>query len=82
MVALIYLGRLADLTGTPEERLQLPDTLKTTTDLRDWLNKRFAAEVPGFDKSVRIALDNEICNEPASLEHASEIAFLPPVGGG
>lgn len=82
MITLVYLGRLADITGTPQEALVLPDTLGTTADLRAWLKTRFTGLGPDFDTSVRIALDNEICNEPAPLGSAREIAFLPPVGGG
>ncbi|MEO9968808.1 MAG: MoaD/ThiS family protein [Hyphomonadaceae bacterium] len=82
MTTLIYLGRLADVAGTSEEQLDLPDTIKTTDDLRAWLNTRFSSPTPAFDQSVRIALDSEICVEPASLGTAIEIAFLPPVGGG
>lgn len=82
MVTLIYLGRLADMTGTPEEILDLPETVQTTSQLRAWLNERFPHANPGFDQSVRIALDNEICAEPAPLANAREIALLPPVGGG
>ena len=82
MTTLIFLGRLADMTGTSEEHLDLPDAIKTTDDLRAWLNARFSDATSGFDQSVRIALDSEICAEPASLGAAKEIAFLPPVGGG
>jgi len=82
MVTLIYLGRLVDVTGTPEEMLDLPDTVETTADLRLWLNARFPDANPGFDQSVRIALDNEICPEPAQLGTTREIALMPPVGGG
>ena len=82
MITLVYLGRLADVTGTSQEALALPDTVSTTADLRAWLKTRFPALKPDFDTSTRIALDNEICNEPASLDGTREIAFLPPVGGG
>ena len=82
MTVLIYLGRLVDLTGTPEETLDLPANIETTADLRAWLNTRFPATETGFDASVRIALDSEICAEPSPIGAAREIAFLPPVGGG
>lgn len=82
MVQLIYLGRLMDLTGMPEETLELPKDVKTTADLRAWLDDRYPHADRGFDASVRIALDSEIASEPAPIDHATEIAFLPPVGGG
>jgi len=82
MVNLIYLGRLMDVTGTSNEALKLPLEIKTTADLRIWLNGRFPDADPGFDDSVRIALDSEIAAEPSPLGSAREIAFLPPVGGG
>jgi molybdopterin synthase sulfur carrier subunit len=82
MVQLIYLGRLVDITGIPEETLDLPSDLMTTGDLRTWLNARFPEADQAFDASVRIALDSEIAAEPAPIGQVSEIAFLPPVGGG
>ena len=35
-----------------------------------------------LDKSVRLAINNEIVVDPHPVSRSDEIAFMPPVGGG
>lgn len=82
MRKILYFGRLADITGCQEEMLDIPANVETAGALRQWLDERFNASGVLLDPTVRIALDSEIIFDATPLEAASEIAFMPPVGGG
>ena len=82
MVKVIYFGRLSDVTGTTEEVLELPDEIGTAGALRNWLDLRFKAEGALLEPTVRIAVNSEISFDETPIGGATEIAFMPPVGGG
>lgn len=82
MAKLLYFGRLGDVTGMTEEALSLPDGVETAGALRLWLDDRFDAGGALLEPTVRIAINNEISFDSATLADADEIAFMPPVGGG
>lgn len=52
--------------------------------LRDMLIARGApyADALARGKSVRIAVDQQMCDEAAPLHNGAEVAFFPPVTGG
>ena len=78
-VKLVFLGRLADLAGSPE--MELPAPLDWAALVRA-LDSDFAAEVEG--RKVRIAINGEVLSDKFTLraEDGDEIALLPPVSGG
>ncbi len=82
MTKIIYFGRLSDVTGKDEERLDLPSHIETAGALRSWLDQRFEADGALMEPSVRIAINSEIIFDDEPLAQAREIAFMPPVGGG
>lgn len=82
MAKLLYFGRLADIIGTNAETRGIPDEIKTTADLRAWLDKQHTANGTLLERTVRIAINNEFVHEPATIQQTDEIAFMPPVGGG
>ena len=82
MTKIIYFGRLSDVTGKDEERLDLPSHVATAGALRSWLDQRFKANGALMEPSVRIAINSEIIFDDEPLAQADEIAFMPPVGGG
>lgn len=82
MIKVIYFGRLSDVTGTGEEMLDIPDSISTAGALRNWLDLRFEAEGALLEPTVRIAINSEISFDETPIGNASEIAFMPPVGGG
>jgi len=82
MVRFLYFGRVSELTGCPSEHCSLPADLQTVSALRHWLDERFEAEGAFLDRTLRIALDNQIVQDVQRLDHAQEIALMPPVGGG
>ena len=82
MQNILFFGKLTDVTGDLKLSRPLPESITTTHDLRLWLNTHFNTPDIFTDTSIRIALDGEIAHEPASLNGATEIALMPPVGGG
>ena len=82
MAKLLYFGRLSDLTGRGHEIIDLPANIFSTTDLRNWLDEAHHGDGALLDSSVRLAINDEIAHEPASISNDDEIAFMPPVGGG
>lgn len=82
MVKVIYFGRLSDVAGTDEEMLELPEEIGTAGALRSWLDLRFDAEGALLEPTVRIAINSEISFDETQIGNATEIALMPPVGGG
>ncbi|MEM7328506.1 MAG: MoaD/ThiS family protein [Pseudomonadota bacterium] len=82
MKKVLYFGRLTDVTGIMEERLELPARIETAGALRQWLDARFGSTGALLDPTVRVAIDSEITFDSAPIAEAEEIAFMPPVGGG
>ncbi len=61
------------------------DTVATdVAALRDALIARGApyADALARGRSVRIALDQQLCEESTALHDGAEVAFFPPVTGG
>ena len=82
MAKIIYFGRLGDVTGMSEEQLDLPNSVATAGDLRNWLENRFDAGGALLEPTVRIAVNNEIGFDSTAVSNGDEIALMPPVGGG
>ncbi len=82
MARILYFGRLVDISQTPSETLDLPYTIKTTSDLRTWLDERLQAGGALLEPSVKLAVNSEIVFDPHPISTHDEIAFMPPVGGG
>ena len=82
MTRILYFGRLSDVTGIPQETLDLPPQIDTAGELRSWLDLRFDASGALIDPTVRIAINNEVVFDTEPVANANEIAFMPPVGGG
>ena len=56
------------------------DEFATVGDLKQWLSQQY----PRLQqlRSVAIAVDSEYAEDDQSLQHAHEIALIPPVSGG
>lgn len=76
-----YFASLREAIGCSQEEFEAP--VKTVGEVRDVLLARGGAyECLQRDKSVRIALNQAMVNEDASLQEHAELAFFPPVTGG
>lgn len=81
MVRVLFFGRLRDIAGASE--IDVADGGGSVAELRALLN----AENPGLGDAlgspeVRVAIDQIIAGDDASIEGAREIAFMPPLSGG
>jgi len=83
MIRILYFARLKEDVGSSGETFLLPDTIKTTGELRDYLSLRGdhwhqALHMDG----LFVAVDQEIVNWKSAIKGHEEVAFFPPVTGG
>jgi molybdopterin converting factor subunit 1 len=79
MATIRFLGRLREAVGTSALTVTLPEAVRDTESLREWVGH----DHPGLrERSIRIAVNAELHPGSAPLEEGDEIAFLPPVSGG
>lgn len=81
-VTLRFFASIREAVGQSSESFQT--TATNVSELRDALIARGApyADALGRGKSVRIALDQTMCDESVLLRDGAEAAFFPPVTGG
>ncbi len=77
-----YFASIRESVGTGSE--QLETAAATLGALRDELIARGGAHAEALarGKAVRLALDQVMADESASLREGAEVAFFPPVTGG
>ncbi|MBU3740391.1 MAG: molybdopterin converting factor subunit 1 [Rhodoferax sp.] len=77
-----YFAAVREATGVSSESLQT-DAL-TLGALRDSLCATSARHAEGLARSrlLRVARNQEMCDESEALSDGDEIAFFPPVTGG
>jgi molybdopterin synthase sulfur carrier subunit len=83
MIKVLLFGRLGDLHSGSSIDIELNDSLKTASDVRD----RLSSEFPDLSKALSepqtlIALNQKIVGADQPLSSGDELAFLPPVTGG
>jgi MoaE-MoaD fusion protein len=80
----LLFGPLAEIYGTREERLELPEALNvapTAADVYQHYRQR-DARIGELEKSLHIAVNQTIVAASHSLAPDDEVALLPPVCGG
>ena len=80
----LYFARLREALGRDRETLEMPASVATVGDLRNWLVARGEPYVSGFGENLRIraAVNQAMVNDDAPLSDGAEVAFFPPVTGG
>lgn len=80
-VRVLFFAALRDLTGTPEQDLQLPPSVTT---LRELLPELCSLHVSlrGRLQSVRVARNETFAELDERLADGDVIALIPPVAGG
>jgi len=79
MATIRFLGRLREAVGTSALTVTLPQGVRDTESLRNWLG----GDHPALrERSIRIAVNAELHPGGAPVEEDDEIAFLPPMSGG
>ncbi len=80
-----YFASIREAIGTHAESVDVDASkVNTVAALRDSLMAKGApyAQALARGKSVRMALDQTMCEESAQLKEGCEVAFFPPVTGG
>lgn len=80
-----YFASIREAIGTHAESVGVDASkVNTVAALRDSLMAKGApyAQALARGKSVRMALDQTMCEESAQLKDGCEVAFFPPVTGG
>jgi molybdopterin synthase sulfur carrier subunit len=78
-VKLVFLGKLADLAGTPEGAIEAPlDWPALVEALEGDLGEALAGE------KVKVAVNGKVLPDKSALaaKDGDEVALLPPVSGG
>lgn len=77
-----YFASIREALGCGSE--EVPTSAQNLAALRDQLiarNAVYAAQL-GRQNTVRMALNQTMCNETTLLNAGAEVAFFPPVTGG
>jgi len=82
---ILYFAWIRERIGYSQEEIALPPEVTTVDTFLTWMKSRgeeFAYALES-DALVRVALDQEHCNDMSqSLEKVTEIALFPPMTGG
>jgi len=83
-VRLYYFAWVREKTGIDQEQIELPESVKTVSDLIGWLKARGPEFEIAFERAdvIRAAVDQAHVPHETQIHGASEIAFFPPVTGG
>jgi sulfur-carrier protein len=81
---LLYFAWVRERIGTGEETVEPPMTVRTVSELAEWLKDRSGghAEALGDLSKLRTAVDQRFVPIGSELGAAREVAFFPPVTGG
>lgn len=81
-VTVKYFASIREAIGSASESVDT--TANTLGSLRDQLIAQGGAYAESLarGKAVRLALNQVMCDESASLTEGAEVAFFPPVTGG
>ncbi|MGG7517077.1 molybdopterin converting factor subunit 1 [Allorhizobium undicola] len=84
MVKLVYFAWVRERIGKDEEELDLPDSVKTGSELIAYLSGlgENYAEALQFPKAIRIAINHEHVDHHEAIAGAREIGLFPPMTGG
>jgi molybdopterin synthase sulfur carrier subunit len=83
-VKVLYFASLREQVGKGAEEVELPAGAATLGALREFLIARGGAwqSSLGGNKSVRMAVNQDMAPATAVLAAGDEVAFFPPVTGG
>jgi molybdopterin synthase sulfur carrier subunit len=79
-----FFASVREALKVSEEKLSVPDSVKTIAQLRIYLTLRGGvwAEVLADGKALRCALNHQMVDANTPLQEGAEVAFFPPVTGG
>ena len=79
-----FFASLREVLGASQEIIEIPETVKTVSQLRAYLIMRGGvwAEALAEGRPLRCALNQTMVDANTTLIDGSEVAFFPPVTGG
>ncbi|MBI1891752.1 MAG: molybdopterin converting factor subunit 1 [Burkholderiales bacterium] len=83
-IQLRFFASVREAVGTAQEKISLPDQIKTVGDVRQLLQQRGGAwaEALAEGRALRMALNQQMTDSAAVITEGCEVAFFPPVTGG
>jgi len=83
-LTLKYFASLRETLGAGGVIEWTPEAAPTAAALRTWLRTQSPAHAQALapGRTVRIAVDQALAAESATLRDGAEVAFFPPVTGG
>ena len=80
----LYFAWVRERVGKAEETLEPPASVRTVSDLMQWLVARGEEYASAFasPRTIRAALDHTHVKPDTAIAGAREIAFFPPMTGG
>jgi molybdopterin synthase sulfur carrier subunit len=81
---LIYFAWVRERIGKTDEQVEVPEGVKTITDVVRWLKTQGEEYEYAFENEniVRAAINHVHVKPDAGIMEAHEIAFFPPMTGG
>lgn len=83
MLKLFYFASIREQLGITEETLSMPAQVSTVGELSALLSSRGEQwKILADEKSVLVAVDQQISSRQQRLSGSEEVAFFPPMTGG
>ena len=83
-IKVLYFARLKEAVNYSSEEIDLPESIKTVTALKNYLSQRgeIWANLFNGKQVVRAAINHALVDDLANIQAGDEVAFFPPVTGG
>ena len=83
-IELRFFASVREALGLAQERVELPEDVRTVGAVRDHLIARGGvwAETLAHGRALRMAFNHVMCAPETPLAEGGEVAFVPPVTGG
>ncbi len=80
----LYFAWVRERVGKAEETVEPPASVRTVSDLMQWLVARGEEYAHAFatPRAIRAAIDHTHVKPDTAIAGAREIAFFPPMTGG
>lgn len=83
-IQLKFFASVREALGVSQERVAVPDDVKTVGDVRQFLRLRGGAwaEALAEGRALRMAYNQQMTDAGTAISDGCEVAFFPPVTGG
>ena len=83
-IQLRFFASVREALGMSQETVSVPEQVRTVGDLRQWLRERGGvwADTLAEGRALRMAYNQQMADDSATLSEGGEVAFFPPVTGG